>query len=390
MYGPAAKDQAFNAFLDYTGLLGKQRIKNSDMSRLFVIIAILCMAAPPAANAGPFNDYDRISATIFAYYRIGEDAYPDSNLSTAVFAAHIQELADGNYNVVALPDLVNALKTDTPLPENAVVLTFDGGYRSVLENAFPLLEEHGFPYTIFIAANQAGESGGQYLDWADIKKLHRSDLATIGMHPAAYTGLYSEGDTAIRKNLNTALGDFEKHLGIRPDFFAYPFGEFDAPYAAILADYNFTAIMGQNSGVTYNGSDLSALPRFLMTDAYGDLERFRMAAQAKPLPVSDVQPATTIVNDNPPAIGFTLHPDFIASAETLGCYASNQDRPAVEKLGNDRFELRLSHPFTEDRARINCTLPAGKNDNGETIWRWFGLLFTMGQSVMDETAPLEP
>ncbi len=360
------------------------------MSRLFVIIAMLCMAAPSAAMAGPFNDYDRISATVFAYYRIGEDAYPDSNLSTTVFAAHIQELADGNYNVVSLPDLVNALKTDTPLPTNAVVLTFDGGYRSVLENALPLLEEHGFPYTVFIAANQAGESGGQYMNWEDIKKLGHSGLATIGMHPASYAALYSEGDTAIRKNLNTALGDFEKHLGARPDFFAYPFGEFDASYAGILTDYNFTATMGQNSGVTYNGSDLSALPRFLMTDAYGDLERFRMAAQAKPLPVSDVQPATTVVMDNPPAIGFTLHPDFAGAAENLGCYASNQDKPAVEKLGEDRFELRLSQPFTEDRARINCTLPAGKNDNGETIWRWFGLLFTYTEPAITEDVPLLP
>ena len=34
--------------------------------------------------------------------------------------------------------------------EAAVALTFDDGYRDVLENALPVLREHGFPSTVFV------------------------------------------------------------------------------------------------------------------------------------------------------------------------------------------------------------------------------------------------
>lgn len=358
----------------------------------FRTIMIVCLWAVLAfpAYAGPFNDYDKSSATIFAYNRIGEDAYAASNLRLEEFEAHILELAEGHYHVAALSDVINALKSDSPLPENTVVLTFDGGYRSVLHNAIPLMEKHGFPYTLFIASNLTKDGNDQYLGWNDLKKILRSDLAAIGMHPATYANLTGEDETTIRKYINAALGDFERELAIRPAFFAYPFGEYDTAYAAILSDYNFTALLGQNSGVAYNGSAHDALPRFLMTDAYGDLERFRMAAQALPLPVTHIEPQSPFVTENPPAIGFNLHDDFVKDADSITCFASNQTKPAMQKLGNNRIELRLPEPFIDDRARMNCTLAAGKNENGETIWRWFGLLFAYAETPMTDDTPPAP
>jgi peptidoglycan/xylan/chitin deacetylase (PgdA/CDA1 family) len=43
-----------------------------------------------------------------------------------------------------------ALRGEARLPANAVALTFDDGYRSVLEFADPLLSRHGVPYAVFV------------------------------------------------------------------------------------------------------------------------------------------------------------------------------------------------------------------------------------------------
>lgn len=348
-----------------------------------LIIAFLLMTAQTKAFAGMFPDYDQVSATIFAYNRIGEDTYNSGNLQLEQFEAHIQELADGHYNVAALPDVIDALRSGTPLPQNTVALTFDGGYRSVLTNAVPLLEEHNLPYTLFIPTNLISDSNTQYFSWKDLKTLHKSGLATIGIHSAAYTSIYKSGEDNIRKDLNSAIGDYQKHLGTRPDFFAYPFGDYDDAYAKIVSEYNFKAAFALNSGVAYNGSDIMALPRFAMTDPYGDLERFRMAAQALPVPVDHIHPTSPAADSNPPSIGFNIHSDFAEKIDSITCFANNQTKPLIEPLGENRLELRLDQPFDQGRGRVNCTMPAGQNDDGQMVWRWLGFLFVYEDELLD-------
>ena len=41
-------------------------------------------------------------------------------------------------------------RSAAPLPEKAVLITFDDGYRDTLENALPVLQKHGYPAVIFV------------------------------------------------------------------------------------------------------------------------------------------------------------------------------------------------------------------------------------------------
>ena len=56
-----------------------------------------------------------------------------------------------NYQVVAMSVLESG-----QYPDNAVVITFDDGYRSVLENAVPRLARHGFPATVYLVTGVVG------------------------------------------------------------------------------------------------------------------------------------------------------------------------------------------------------------------------------------------
>lgn len=160
--------------------------------------------------------------------------------------------------------------------------------------------------------------------------------------------------------------------GRRPTLFAYPYGEGRAPLKAVLKARGITAAFGQHSGVAHGRQDpLDGYPRFLLNEALGGIDRFRLVASALPLPVLDATPQDTLVTDgNPPAIGFTLDPE-LADAGPVSCFATQTGRTLVERM-DDRIEVRLSQPFPPGRARINCTMPGP-----EGRWRWLGAQFVV-------------
>lgn len=64
--------------------------------------------------------------------------------------SRIVELVRTRYEVVSLDDVAAALRGESRLPSRAAALTFDDGYRSVLELADPILAGHGLPYAVFV------------------------------------------------------------------------------------------------------------------------------------------------------------------------------------------------------------------------------------------------
>lgn len=339
----------------------------------------LAFLLPAPVRADLLANYDQTAAVILVYHRIGEDAYPQSNITLDQFADHVDELLNGGYTVMPLSSVIHAFENGKALPPRTVVLTFDGGYRSAFENGIPLLEENGLPYTVFVSSGLLDQAGAQYMGWGNLRTLKKSSLAGFGIHPARYDRLHGLPEADIARQINSTRAAFRKEMGENPSFFAYPFGEYDAPYKTLIEKQGFTAAFAQNSGVAYAGADMFALPRFAMTESYGDRDRFRMVASALPFPVRDVEPADPHIKTANPAIGFTTDSALASSLDAIRCFVSGQDKPTVERLGETRVELRLSAPLTRERVRVNCTLPSGQeSENGEVLWRWFGMLLTVG------------
>lgn len=344
---------------------------------LTVFWALLTIGSVGQSAAGPLPA-DRTAAVVLAYQQVDEPLYPAGNIASAQFARHVAELTGGDYNVVPLERIITALRDGNPLPDRTVAITFNGGYKSALQKAIPLLLEHDLPFTVFFAPEQVAQNSPQYMSWDDLRRLARNPLVTLGLHPASYTRLAGEEDAEIRRQVNNALTLTRKELRRTPSFFAYPFGEYSLAYRNIIAESGFQAAFGQQSGAAYRGSDLFALPRFALTENYADTERFRMVASALPLPVTDITPDDPHIDEgNPPVFGFTLG-DGIAP-ETLGCFVTEHGQIELHTLGNNRFELRAPAPFSDERVRMNCTIPV-PSDSGadnEMRWRWFGLLLAL-------------
>lgn len=328
--------------------------------------------APPAL-AGPVAA-DSSAAVILAYSRIGEDAYPANNLPLEQFEEHIAELSGGLCTVLPLAHIVTAFRQKESLPPYMVAITFEGGYKSILERAVPLLLENNLPFTIFYAASQADDPGDQYLNWEELKKLKSNPLVTLGILPPSYARLADESRETALAELNKARLRHRENFAENAQFFSYPFGEYDLALRNLIEEQKFEAGLGLQSGVAHAGSDLYALPRFTMTEPYGNLERFRLVTNALPLPVSNIEPADPMLATDTPLIGFTLEGSLQDQIDSLSCFMSGQKDISMEKI-NNRVELRQFGPLSEERTRINCTLPVQEKTPGdEPRWRWFGMM----------------
>lgn len=342
---------------------------------------LLCFFTPPTHASGLHN-----SAVIYAYHRISEPEYPSTNINFEQFETHIRKILNDGYHVVSLDTIYDAFTNGSELPEKAVAITFEGGHKSILDEAVPLLLEHDLPFTIFFAVDQADWQSDSYLSWRDLERLKRNDEVTLGLHPATYKHLLETNESDLNKQINRARSRYREEFDEEAKFFSYPFGEYSKAIKTLVQDNYFKAAFGQQSGVANEQSNLFALPRFAMTESYGGIERFQLTANALPLRVKDISPDDPLLKINPPAIGFTLLEDY-KNIDQLSCFATATGKTSLEIIGK-RIEIRLNEPFTQGRGRINCTLPADFDDEGVMRWRWFGMLFSIHDDLLYES-PVE-
>ena len=92
---------------------------------------------------------------ILAYHRVNEEGDPFfPALAPAVFQQHMEYLAS-HFRVLPLVEAVTRLQTGD-IPDNAVVVTFDDGYRDNYQYAFPILQQLSIPATIFLSTAVIG------------------------------------------------------------------------------------------------------------------------------------------------------------------------------------------------------------------------------------------
>jgi len=306
-------------------------------------------------------------AVILMYHRFGEDKYPSTNIRLEQFDAHLEKLSDGNYTVLPLAKIIDRLQTGKPLPDRTVAITIDDAYLSVFTEAWPRLKAKGFPFTVFVATDPVDQKHRNYMSWDQLRRL-QADGVGIGSQTASHPHMHKISIEAIDTELGNANKRFLAELGMRPDLFAYPYGEYNLAVIDRVKTAGFIAGFGQNSGIAHGFNGFFELPRFAMNERYGEMDRLSLAINGLPLKANQVLPADVVITKNPPAFGFTLAPE-IADQNNLQCFNSTYNALDVTRLG-PRAEVRFPGPLPSGRARVNCTMPGP-----DGRWRWFGKQF---------------
>ena len=335
-------------------------------------LSVVAIAAVLTADAGGGAVVAADGAVVFMYHRFGETRYPSTNIRLEQFEAQIAEIKGGGYTVKPLPEIVQALRSGTKLPDRTVGISIDDAYLSVYTEAWPRLKKAGLPFTLFIATDPVDKGERGFMSWRQVAELADSGMVTIGSQTASHLHMAASSAARNAADLAKSNARFKAKLGFIPKLIAYPYGEYSLAVRDVVRAAGFKTAFGQHSGVLHGKSDFYYLPRFAMNETYGDADAFRLRVRALPLPVKEVIPADPLLGpeNNPPPFGFTVIDDAVKGLSQLACYTAGQGRARIERLGATRIEVRVSRPFPPGRTRINCTMPAPNQR-----WRWFGMQF---------------
>ncbi len=119
------------------------------------------------------------------------------------------------------------------LPPKPIILTFDDGYRSVLEKAYPILQSFGFTGVVYMPTAYIGKQndwdvqfGGKrfwHLSQDDLRVLHKAGFE-IGSHGCTHRALTALPRAKAQKELSDSKKLLEDLLGAPVYSVSYPFG----------------------------------------------------------------------------------------------------------------------------------------------------------------------
>src|SRR5262245_26309797 len=243
---------------------------------------MLVIPLQPGNPVGVFaNGYQTVP--ILVYHRFGQRE-SKMEVSVADFAAKLSYLAQNDYRVVRLQELVDFLAGRQALPKRAVVITIDDGYASTYKYAFPLLKQHGFPATVFVYTDFIGAS--DTLSWPQMREMAASGLINIQAHSKTHANLSNrlagETDERYRERLDAETrvprDVLERGVQGKVDMFAYPYGDTTDALVDVLRKRDYRVAVTVNPGGNAFFADPLLLRRSMILGDQ-DLETFKAKLQ---------------------------------------------------------------------------------------------------------------
>ena len=190
-----------------------------------------------------------------------------------VFQRSMKKLHESGYRTITLMDAVKCLSQGNPFPNRSFVVTFDDGYQSVYDEAFPVLHSYGMSATIFLSVGKDRAAtpdsrlpaidGRSMLNWREIKEMNMERI-TFGAHTLTHPDLTRLPLDRVEAEICGSKTIIEDALSTQVSSFAYPYGRYNRRCRDIVQQY-FACACSDKLGLVTTDSDLYALER---VDAY--------------------------------------------------------------------------------------------------------------------------
>jgi peptidoglycan/xylan/chitin deacetylase (PgdA/CDA1 family) len=233
---------------------------------------------------------------VLCYHRIGGSVELGvTRVAKSVFARQMLTLARAGWKTLTLDQFAERLRpghSALRTPHSAFLLTFDDGYASLADQAYPILAEAGFTATTFLVTDHIGQLNTwdvQYtrrrlphLDWSAIERWQARGF-DFASHSASHARLTWLDDARLTDELGRSRETLRRRLGATSGrAIAYPFGARDERverHAQVAGyDLGFGGVRGNGSllalaRVPVYSWDVGSVPFGLRSDAIGALGR---------------------------------------------------------------------------------------------------------------------
>src|SRR5213593_678830 len=381
-------------------------------------------AAPPVAPSPKITKpvVDQTAQTIiFCYHRLVDKIrYPGTEITPAAFEAQMKELKDRGITVISMQDLLAWKRGEKNIPPRCAVITFDDGWKSQYEVAWPIMKKFGYPFTMFLyCEGVAGGSlgGGQSITWEQLADM-RDNGVDIGAHSATHQDV-REGHTVMviepggkrtKKKLTGA--DYEKwvqnevvgckelleqRLGIKVNCFAVPFGNYNEHVKELARNAGYEAmftVYGQP--ITFT-SPMDALGRYAIEankpKVFEDAVKMIGASTSGGAPVAEIGAKDLATQ---PADGETVRtalPLIKANLSGIGQIDPGSVQMRVSGLGvvpatYDPKSGTVSYQVTQNLRGTSCTVIVSAKAEGKKVEAHW--TFGIEESATVPAAPAKP
>ena len=193
--------------------------------------------------------------------------------SPRLFERGMADLHRAGYRTLSLLQLVDCLRRGVSLPDRSLALTFDDGYQSVYEHAFPILQRYGFSATVFLTVGRSRNTMASQrlpsmcersmLSWGEIREMERWGIE-CGAHTLTHPDLTRLPLKRAESEICESKAIIEDALSAPAASFAYPYGRYD-DRCRELVSHHFVCACSDKLGFVYRNSDRYTIER---VDAY--------------------------------------------------------------------------------------------------------------------------
>ncbi|MES2660714.1 MAG: polysaccharide deacetylase family protein [Verrucomicrobiota bacterium] len=231
---------------------------------------------PPPAPEPEIPD-DGVRVSILGYHDFAE-RLPETamRIHTSKFRKQMETIRQLGLRVITLDEFTAWKDQGKEIPQKCVLLTFDDGWKSVYTDAYPVLKEFGYPFTLYLYKNYV-DGGGKALTTPMIQEMIANG-ATIGSHsvshpyPITVKSFRKKGENAydayLRKEMGESKRFLESKFPVKVTSYSYPGGFYTEEMHQLGDEFGYTYLFTVLPGKVKRALPNKTLPRYMILGNY--------------------------------------------------------------------------------------------------------------------------
>ncbi len=187
---------------------------------------------------------------VLAYHKVTGFEFGGTWITPSGFISQIDFLEEHGYRFIDEEQFLDTLDGARAGSDRELLLTFDDGYRELLDRALPALEERNIPALIFLISSYVGDENrwelglpgrrSEHLSWEEIKHLAERGFS-FGSHTCSHRDLVRMAPDEACLEIRRSKSEIEERLGRPVRSISYPFGKVNSAIAREAAAAGYSA-----------------------------------------------------------------------------------------------------------------------------------------------------